>query len=162
MTETNALAAVAQAAAQAAFAANNSAQLNTIVVATFGFLGVVVTTFGTVLLARINANAREAKAIITVAKEQSVANGKQLDQIHDTTRRTYAVVNKPFGVALETAAKAMEYVANLPGSSAENRQAAATARKVSDEHHAAMLEYELNERVHAALVASSPSLLNAH
>ncbi len=155
--DTNSLTAVAQAAATAAHSAQSSAALNTIVVAIFGFLGVLVTTIGAILLARINSNAKGTKEAAQQAAAQSQANAGQLVQIHDVTRRVYVMVNKPFGVALEGAAKAMEILASLPGASDAHRQAAATARHVSDAHLKAMNEYDLHERVQAALTAAPPN-----
>ncbi len=145
--DTNTLA-VAQAAV-AALSANTASNLNTVVIALIGFFGLIVTTGGTILLAKINSNAKHAFV-------QSTANAATLLQVHDVTRRVYTMVNKPFGVALEGAATAMEALAKLPGASEEHRQAASTARQVSDEHAKAMIDYEMSERIHAALVSAKP------
>ncbi len=170
--DTNSLTAVAQAAATAASNANYMAMLNTIIVSIIGLLGVVVTTTGTILLAKINANAKGAieqsqnngarliqtHQVAMQAVAQSTANSEKLVEIAETGRRTYHVVNKPFGVVLESAATTMEYVASLDNATDEQRQAARTARKASNEHRQAMLEYENNERVTAALANTPPQL----
>lgn len=148
--DTNSIA-VAAAAAATALSAHNSAAVNTAVVAIFGFLGVLVTTIGTIFLARIHASTKDTATTAHAVVEQTASNSAQIINLHDVTRRIYAVVNKPFGVALETAAQALEVNAALPGATPDHIQAAATARLVSNQHAKAMLDYEMNERIQAAL-----------
>ena len=141
------LMAVAQAAAIAATQANSNANINTIVVALIGLFGVVITTIGTVLLAKINASSKETK--ISTAE-----NGVKLEVLTSTTREIHKMVNKPFGVALETAAAAMETVAKMTNDP-QHRKAAEIARTVSNEHNASMEVFDMNRKVEAALAKSS-------
>lgn len=156
MVDTNTVIQLSQAAATAAAQANYTAALNTTIVAIMGLLGVIVTTAGTVLLARINVNSKGTKEAATAAVSFSVANGRKVDSLLETTLQIHAMVNKPFGLALESAAIAMETVASMTHE-AGHIQAAKTARSVSNEHHASMATYEMAQKVAAALHKTPPA-----
>jgi hypothetical protein len=138
--ETN-IVAMAHAAAAAASNASNSAALNTIVVAIFGFLGVLVTTIGAIFLGRINANSKGTKEMAAEAVAISQSNGRKADSIHETTLQIHQMVNRPLGVALQTAATALETVAAMSDNQS-HRQAAITARRISEEHDKSMASFE--------------------
>lgn len=136
--DTNALVQVAQTAAAAAANANDQAAFNTLIVSIIGFLGIVVTTIGTILLAKINKTNTGVK--------------EQIDKIEETSSQIHGMVNKPFGVALETAAVAMETVAEMTGRD-DHIQAASTARSVSNEHQSSMAAFEMAQRVAESMKA---------
>jgi len=147
MQDTNALSLVAEKAAA----------INTIIVSVIGFLGIVVTTIGTVLLAKININSKGSKDASEKSVSVSLENGKKVDGLQVTTLQIHNMVNRPFGVALETAAVAMETIAEMTKRE-DHKQAASTARKVSDEHHSAMQAFEVSQKIKAALREAAPQV----
>jgi hypothetical protein len=128
----------------------------TIIIATIGLFGTLITTLGTVFLARINANSKITKEASLESAEQSKQNSIKIDEVHTIASETHAFCNRPFGLALDTAASALEAVAEMSGKP-EHVQAAMAARKRSDEHNQAMKSFEEQQARERAKAKESPS-----
>lgn len=129
--DTNALAQIGQVAASA----SSQASMNAIIIAVLGFFTALVGGVVTIILAKIN-------------KVQ-----KDVVEVKETGLQIHGMVNEPFGLALEDSAKALEMVANMNPDRADYKQAAATARTVSDDHKSTMAAFKMAQRVAEAAKA---------
>jgi hypothetical protein len=150
LVDTN-LVAVAEAAAQAALRASEGAHLNTVVVAVIGLAGVVVTTVGTVLLAKINTNAKITKDVTVESAGKVDTVLKTTDQIHTLTNSNLSKVTAALEQAQSEVKGLKEVIAQMAEQIKETNVTLARVRGIKDSEEG---ENGIAETVKHAVVSS--------